>query len=46
MQVAVGEVFRFRTSRRDPSGFRQEECLRKFPRGLGRFPLSSLAEPR
>lgn len=44
--LAVGLVPRFPTSRRDPQRLSQAEGLRKFPRGLGQFPLSFLAEPR
>jgi len=35
-----------RHPRRDPLGLGQAERLRKFPRGLGPFPLSFLAKPQ
>ena len=46
VDFSKGPGSRFRTSRRDPHGLGQAERLRKFPRRLGQFPPSFLAEPR
>ena len=41
-----GMPFRSNASRNGPFGLCQAELLRKFPRGLGQFPLSFLAKSR